>query len=202
MNYEDYKFARDKAWRVLLEGEVAALPVQVSALCTRYGFLLRSYERGAEWVKAMGLEEQFNLCDGFTVYRGGTYYILYNDRLSSAGRIRFTIAHELGHIFLCHLALDQFSLRNREPEPEDDPAEQAANVFASRLLAPACVLHALGAVTPERIAELCDISLKAAQFRAGRMGVLEQRGRFGASPLERQVLAQFAGFIARSHGAF
>ena len=196
MNYEDYKFARDKAWSILLEGEVAALPVQVSALCTRYGFSLRSYGKGAAWIESAGLTAQRGVCDGFTVHQGGRYYIFYNETLASAGRIRFTIAHELGHIFLCHLAPGQFSLRNREPEPEDDPAEQAANVFASRLLAPACVLHALGAVTPERIAALCDISLKAAQFRAGRMGVLEQRGRFGTSPLERQVMVRFAGFIA------
>lgn len=55
---------------------------------------------------------------------------------------------------------------NREPEMGDNNLEHQANVFSSRFLAPACMLHALKADTPEKIAALCDISLQSAQFRA------------------------------------
>ena len=89
----------------------------------------------------------------------------------------------------------QHQLVNREPDPKDNPIEQAANVFASRLLAPACVLWALDAKTPEQIAALCQISLQAATFRAERMALLYERGKFLASPLERQVYHQFANYI-------
>ena len=199
MNYDDYKRARDLSWRVLLDTGTRELPVKASRICGAYGVTLRSYQAGAPLIRELGLEAQCGTSDGFTVCSGGRCYVFYNME-QSAGRVRFTIAHELGHVLLGHLGDGEHTVYNREPSPADAPAEHTANVFASRLLAPACVLHALGAVTPEQIAAACDISLAAARFRAGRMGVLEQRGKYGASPLERQVLAQFQPYIDRVTG--
>lgn len=194
MNYDDYKKARDLSWKVLLETGTNDLPVKVSRICGAYGVTLRSYEAGAPMIRAMDLEAQCGVSDGFTVRIGERSYVFYNAE-QPPGRVRFTIAHELGHILLGHLSDGEHTVYNREPSPEDAPEEHTANVFASRLLAPACVLHALGAVTPEQIAAACDISLAAARFRSGRMGVLEQRGKYGASPLERQVMTQFQPYI-------
>ena len=73
--------------------------------------------------------------------------------------------------------------------------EQAANVFASRLLAPACVLWGCGVRTPEEIAALCRISYQAARFRAERMELLYRRGRFLTSPMERELYERFLPFI-------
>lgn len=199
MNYDDYKRSRDLSWRVLLDTGTRELPVKVSRICVAYGVTLRSYQAGASLIRELGLEAQCGASDGFTVRSGGRCYAFYNME-QSAGRVRFTIAHELGHILLGHLGDGEHTVYNREPSPEDTPAEHTANVFASRLLAPACVLHALGTVTPEQIAAVCDISLAAAWFRAGRMGVLEQRSKYGASPLERKVLAQFQSYIDRITG--
>lgn len=199
MNYDDYKQARDLSWRALLDTGTNALPVKVSRICGAYGVTLRSYQAGAPLIRELGLEAQCEVSDGFTVRSGGRCYVFYNAE-QTPGRVRFTIAHELGHVLLGHLGDGEHTVYNREPSPEDDPEEHTANVFASRLLAPACVLHALGAVTPEQIAAACDISLAAARFRAGRMGVLEQRGKYGTSPLERQVLAQFQPYIDRVTG--
>ena len=196
MNYDEYKQARDLSWRVLLDTGTRELPVKISRTCGAYGVTLRSYQAGAPLIRALGLTAQCEVSDGFSVRSGGRYLAFYNGT-QPPGRVRFTIAHELGHVLLGHLGDGQHTVYNREPSPADAPEEQAANVFASRLLAPACVLHALGIVTPEQIAAACDISLTAARFRAGRMGVLEQRGKFGASPLERQVLEQFWTYIDR-----
>lgn len=199
MNYDDYKRARDLSWRVLLDTGTRELPVKASRICYAYGVTLRSYQAGAPLIRELGLGAQCGASDGFTVRSGERCYAFYNAE-QTPGRVRFTIAHELGHILLGHLGDGEYTVCNREPSPADAPEEHAANVFASRLLAPACVLHALGAVTPEQIASACDISLAAAWFRAGRMGVLEQRGKYGASPLERQVLAQFRPYIDRITG--
>lgn len=196
MNYDDYKRARDLSWRVLLNTGTWELPVKVSRICRGYGVTLRSYQVGAPLIRELGLEAQCDISDGFTVRSGDRCYVFYNME-QPPGRVRFTIAHELGHVLLCHLGDGEHTVYNRESSSEDAPEEHTANVFASRLLAPACVLHALGAVTPEQIAAVCDISMAAARFRAGRMGVLEQRGKYGASPLERQVLAQFQPYIDR-----
>ena len=196
MNYDDYKRARDLSWRVLLNTGTRELPVKVSRICRGYGVTLRSYQVGAPLIRELGLEAQCDISDGFTVRSGNRCYVFYNME-QPPGRVRFTIAHELGHVLLGHLGDGEHTVYNRESSSENAPEEHTANVFASRLLAPACVLHALGAVTPEQIAAVCDISMAAARFRAGRMGMLEQRGKYGASPLERQVLAQFQPYIDR-----
>ena len=195
MNYDDYKRARDLSWRVLLNTGTRELPVKVSRICRGYGVTLRSYQVGAPLIRELGLEAQCDISDGFTVRSGDRCYVFYNME-QPPGRVRFTIAHELGHVLLGHLGDGEHTVYNQDAS-EDASEEHTANVFASRLLAPACVLHALGAVTPEQIAAVCDISMAAARFRAGRMGVMEQRGKYGASPLERQVLAQFQPYIDR-----
>ena len=67
--------------------------------------------------------------------------------------------------------------------------------FASRLLAPACVLWGCGVRSAEDIERLCDISRAAAEFRWSRMQELYRRQRFLTSPLERLVYAQFEDYI-------
>ena len=181
MNYSDYKASRDLSWRVLINENIRELPVRVGQLCNQMGIQVRYYS-----------PEDDN--DGFSTIINGKAWIFVSDQVSQE-RQRFTAAHELGHILLGHVG--HYELVNREPSQKDNPIEQAANVFASRLLAPACVLWALDARTPEQIAALCRISHQSASFRAERMSILYERNKFLASPLERQVYEQFRGFIQK-----
>lgn len=195
MNYRDYKTARDLSWNVLIQFGISKLPVKVSNICKQNRCRLYSYAEGICHIKAFRLEAQCEKSDGFSTLYAGNYYIFYNSNMT-IGRIRFTIAHEIGHILFGHLKTHgSFTTKNREPNPTDAPEEQMANVFASRLLAPACVLNALDATTPEQIAALCDISLQSATYRAERMGTLRSRQKFGTSPLEREVYQQFIPYI-------
>ena len=194
MEYSQYKQARDAAWEILIRCNVQELPVRVSGGCSKLGFALYSYEHGAKLIELFGLKQQCLICDGFTKLSHGKYYVFYNEQ-NPPPRIRFTIAHEIGHIVLGHLHAEGITTANREPNISDSPIEFQANIFASRLLAPACVLHALNAVTPEQIAELCDISLTSASFRAERMNLLNRRNKYGLSPLERKAQNQFERFI-------
>ena len=197
LNYRNYQRARDAAWRILIDCGVDRLPVETVALCGKLGCRLYSYEAGRRLIQAFRLERQAGAADGFTVMHRGVPYVFYNGK-TTAGRQRFTVAHELGHIVLGHLGESEHSTRNREPAQDDAPEETQANQFAARLLAPACVLHALQALTPKEISALCGISMQAACFRAERMCELEARGRFLQHPLEREVMAQFEAFV-RSH---
>ncbi len=184
MDYREYKISRDLAWKILINEHIKELPIMIAQLCRNMGIQVRLYHPTDD-------------NDGFsTIIHGRARIFVSKD--CSPERQRFTVAHELGHIMLGHVG--KYQLINREPSAKDNPIEQAANVFASRLLAPACVLWALDARSPEQIAQLCQISYQAASFRADRIALLYARGKFLSSPLEREVYGQFGDFIRKKKG--
>lgn len=197
MNYSKYKQSRDLSWQILIDHNIVELPVKVSQICRAMNIKLVKYSDGYKYIA--DFENHALNTDGFT-FRNT---IFYNDECST-GRQRFTVAHELGH----NLLHDGKGLYNREPSPNDNPIEQEANVFASRLLAPACVLWGLGVTDSRQIAELCNISIQSAEFRMERMKELYQREQefirnrgkscFLMSPFERKVYEQFNAYI-QSH---
>lgn len=201
MDYNNYKNSRDISWQILIQQNITELPVSVKRICKSMGIRCLSYNRANKLLTASGLSHHCEDADGFTFGN----VIFYNDTECNRQRQRFTIAHELGHIVLGHTK----SLCNREPDSRDDPKETAANVFAARLLAPACVLWGCGVVNPEQIATLCDISQISAEFRMDRLRQLYERDRhflkerghscFLMHPLERQVYAQFEHYITNHH---
>ncbi|TFE30804.1 ImmA/IrrE family metallo-endopeptidase [Cohnella luojiensis] len=93
------------------------------------------------------------------------YMILYNDTVKSAGHIRFTIAHELGHYILKHhQKIDrEIIARNPVAKHQYELIEKEANCFARALLAPPHVLNALGQLDAHRVSELCHLSYPAAE---------------------------------------
>lgn len=209
MNYNDYKKARDLSWLVLMEMKIKELPVVVSRICKAYGIRLLSYESGIDIIRLLKHEKTRIISDGFTACHNSQIFIFYNGN-ATPERNRFTVAHELGHIFLGHIKRrdGEFTTINREPSSNDNPLEQQANVFASRLLAPACVLHELNITMPNDISKLCHISLTAAKYRSERIQLLNERekdfkksrGRsnYGLSPLERHVSEQFKDYIDKN----
>lgn len=180
MNYGKYKQARNASWQCLIDYNIDSLPVKVSRIANQTDIVLLKNS-------AVNLLHQNE--SGITLMQDDKLYIVYADE-QSPQRCRFTIAHELGHIFLGHLFKE-----NGNGFATTDDAEHSANVFARDLLAPACVLHELHATNAAAIANLCDISLEAATYRAERMAELERRNAFYLHPLERRVKEQFADFI-------
>ena len=194
MNYENYKKSRNAAWEILLSCGVDRLPVDLNVISRHLGVRVYAYSRSRNLLEDAGLAEVAERVSGLTFYIRDQPVILYNDA-ESPQRIRFTIGHELGHIVLGHVQPGGHTRQNREPQPGDDPMEQAANRFAADLLAPACVLWGLDLHRAEDIAEVCKISIQAARFRAERMEILYQRNKFLLHPLERAVYQQFEQYI-------
>lgn len=171
MHYKDYQYARGVAWRILIDCHITSLPIRMADVCCRLGIRLRSMPPGDER-------------DGVSFYADDIPYIGLNPARTTARR-RFTAAHELGHILLGHTGKAAISGAD----------EQAADIFAVRLLAPACVLWGCQVRTADDIQQLCGISRQAAAIRMERMRLLYQRGAFLTSPLEQQVYRQFLPYI-------
>ncbi len=183
MVYGRYKGIRNAAWQTLIDFNVTQLPVHVMRIAKTAGIRVLKNEQ------VQMLSD--NQC-GLSILTDAQWFVIYDETMSVT-RKRFTIAHELGHIFLGHALKEGFHARQFEgAHPED---EQEANMYAIRLLVPACVLWGLNLHTPEEIANACAISLSSAQWRAKRMEELYRRNRFLTAPLERKVYQQFESFI-------
>lgn len=192
MIYSYYKYSRNLAWEILIKENICSLPVRMSALCRQMGIPVYYYEPADN-------------NDGCSTIVNGQPAIFVSS-LTSVERQRFTCAHELGHILSGDVG--KYKLVNREPSPADNPVESRANVFASRLLAPAIVLHEMNVQSAAEISEICGISQTAARIRFERLKLLRARNAdfirergypcFGMSELERQVLRQFEPYIKQN----
>lgn len=188
MIYGRYKKVRDAVWQLFVDFNIGTMPINVVEIASAAG------------IKVLKNSDVNVLHDGeagASITDGTLWYIVYDDT-NSKQRIRFTIAHELAHIFLGHELISGYHARTiNKSKPE---VETEADVFASRLLAPACVIWGLGLRSAIDIAKLCDISVQAAEIRASRMETLYARNKFLVSPLERKAFEQFAGFIEKYNG--
>lgn len=200
--YKQYKNARDIAWKVLLDFEISTLPVSLNKVFKGLEIKVHTYQAGMQLIKDLNMTKNLEY-DGFSVYWNGQWYVFYDHTILPKERTRFTLAHELGHILLGHRLRTQettfgrvrYTVKNDGEMNAADMLEFEANIFASRLLAPAIVLHDLEITEAEAIAALCGLSYTAARHRVDRMKILNERNKYGYSPYERQVHALFKNFI-------
>ena len=186
----NYKHSRDAAWQMLIKNKVSSLPVSVDKICRGEGLRLLSYSKGMELIEKLKLEENAKGNDAFSFGR-----MIFYDQTKSIERQRFSIAHELGHYVL-------------DDGTDGDEREREADIFASRLLAPLCVLHYIGVSSASEISELCKISRSAAEIRMRRLIEIRERdaemlrrtgrGCFLISPLEREVYRRFKRYILKA----
>ena len=143
----DYDRPIAESITVLADSGITDFPVNLKKIQRAYRnlFIIRSY---SNLMTAHGFSREYcieNLRseDGATVGSGhGTYIIYYNDE-KSRSRNRFTIAHEMGHIFMGHFDSHGTVLgTNSEMDNvEYQFLENEANCFARNLLCP--VVHVL-----------------------------------------------------------
>lgn len=195
-SYNNYKIARDKAWRNLIKYKINSLPVDVLDVCKKAGVGVYTYVNGKSILEDYRIQINTEN-EGFTTKINGKYVIFYNDTITPKSRIIFTIAHEMGHIALGH-ARTGVTIWNRGEQAEPAPEETQANIFASRLLAPACVIKEMDIHTAEELQEITGLSYTAAKIRLERLNQLRARDKFYLSPLEKEVKSNFEKFI-RDH---
>lgn len=147
-HYPDYHRAARLAYRTLLKLRINKLPVDILGICRRC--------KNTKVMTFWEAEKEFSDYVGF-LYGGGPSesaftlrtmidgamcnLILYNDdtMFNSVQRLRFSLAHELGHIVL------------GQREENSVMYEIEANCFAQHLLCPAPVVEALNLCDESRI---------------------------------------------------
>lgn len=180
----NYSKAENAAHQLLLINNVDKLPVKVKKLSKRFSNLrIKSYSWFANKT-GMTIED---VCDFANSNEGCCYFkkssneylILYNDTVENKGRIRWTIAHELGHFMLKHNETSNRTTLGRSTlsESEYEVFEKEANCFARELLAPPTVIIKLGKVSIFDIQNLCDMSIEAAKNVISFLNTGQEMGR-------------------------
>lgn len=188
MYYAVYKGIRDSAWKCLLDFHLDTLPIDVLKI-TR--------DAGIHVIRNSMVNDLLPGERGKAYYNGIKWIIIYDD-LQPTVVSRFTVAHELGHIFLGH-ELQRLKYADVEEFKRKPKSEQQADQFALRLLCPACVLCGLDLHSPDEISEICRVPHDIAKIRAERMELLYERNKFLISPLEREVYENFEEFIKKKN---
>lgn len=185
MFYGSYRNLRNGAWQCLIDCQINHLPIDILQIARTADIrVIRN-----SLVADLQPGEQ-----GKSYFNGSHWFIIYDDSLPTV-EARFTIAHELGHIFLGHdLTYAKFS--SAKEFESSDKSEQQADMFAIRLLCPACLLWSLELHSAEQISEVCRIPLWVAEPRAKRMKTLLRRNCFLKDPLEQRLYEGFKPFVA------
>lgn len=151
----------------LLESKQDSLPIDVEALYEPGKYLIFDAEK-AEEIAKMSIPIDFwdnDTADAFTCFYNGLYITIYKNKGRTPQRIRFSKAHELGHIVLKHFTEfeqpDSYSIHRSKIY---QVLEREADMFAAELLAPTPVLKELNMFDVYHIQTLCDISSAAADI--------------------------------------
>ncbi|MFD2442530.1 ImmA/IrrE family metallo-endopeptidase [Bacillus sp. CGMCC 1.16607] len=134
----------------------------ITALCERLGIIIAFSEMENEKI------------DACTVYYSGRPYILLNKERLSSVRLRFNIAHELGHILL-HSTYAEKEVNDKSKHKR---IEQEANRFASSFLMPESTLvpelSSSGLDYLLILKEHWKVSVQAIIYRAEELGVFRE----------------------------
>lgn len=133
---------------LFIKYDVKCIPISGFELASKMGIKVIPYSYFSEEKQKLLLKRSE---DGFFVEKtDNEFYIYYNDT-KNYGRVNNTILHEIGHIVLEHTE-------------ESELAEAEVNFFAKYALVPPVLVHKLEINSPDRIAELFDVSTQASCY--------------------------------------
>lgn len=183
------------AWDILIQQKIKALPVDVLSLAEQNNIKVISYDTFCDYYNT----DTDTLCkshsyDGFTICLQGKFVIVINQEQKCAERRRWTIMHELSHIFLGHLHPIEGAVINRSAGYALD---KYADRLTSRILAPAVVLQYCGVSSPLEVQKLCGLSQQASEYRYKDLLTYRQNNKFLTNDKEVQVFLQFSKFISQ-----
>lgn len=163
-----YGYCVKKACEFLEEFEINSYPIDVISLINRQKWGLTAYSELMELYNC----DRDTVCrclrsiDGYSQQDADNVSIAYNDDASYGDRIRFTLMHEIGHIYLKHFIDFDLTLLHREPTvAEYKVLENEANAFARNVLAPISMVNQLKDKSFENVSHSFGITHDASVTR-------------------------------------
>lgn len=153
MNNNRKEFIRQTAYNILKKMEIKIFPFSIYDLINQFNEVkLFSFSKITPIIRDISNKKittntfpDFIGSDEAITYQkeNSNYITIYNDDISqkTPQRIRFTLAHELGHVILGHFKNDNCYLgRNSISDDEHSEMESEADFFATELLAPKTII--------------------------------------------------------------
>ena len=203
-----YSYARQRAYKLLCELGIDRLPIDPWAIANVLPnvHVLKWTELRDNCHQADPLSIDEEGADAKTQHIRGSddYLVVYDDRVLSPGRIRWTVAHEIGHIVLGHLvSFDATALcRGSLTEAEYYVLEREADCFAVNLLAPMTILNRIPSVkTAYDYMEMCELSEEASKNCLEELSMLKSGKRIPFPTKEEDTLFRhFFRFLNEVNG--
>ncbi|MEG0230298.1 MAG: ImmA/IrrE family metallo-endopeptidase, partial [Oscillospiraceae bacterium] len=154
--------------QILINSKISSLPVDIFTVSKYLNIkvLPFSYIRKFEYeYPPVKNKKLASFCDknpfGFAIKLNNLNLIFY-DEFQPSDQTRWTIAHEIAHIILCHTENQVNSIPLKENKKSIFDIE--ADDFAAKLLCPFIVAHFCTVTSPKEIKQLSQISLSASQI--------------------------------------
>jgi Zn-dependent peptidase ImmA (M78 family) len=135
-------------------------PLDVVSLVKKLGIMLRFEPMGDEDSGLLAKDKEGN-------------WFMHINSLHHPNRQRFTIAHELGHLFLHGDVRDEFADKIFFRNNQLDKDETEANIYAAQLLMPKKLFSAYISDTSSKVEDIANhfqVSSLAVRYRAKTLG--------------------------------
>ena len=166
-----YKYIHHLVNDIYINHKIHSFPININnIICSLKNYKIKILSYSTVMKKYKLTEEEvldmLTSKDGCSVCSKGRHVIYYNDlgRFPHS-RIRWTIAHELGHILCGHFENNKTKVSQTEllSDEEYKIMEKEADYFAAMLLAHPKILVGIDVKTAYEIEKFCNISKKASK---------------------------------------
>lgn len=166
----DRDYAIRRAREFIFESNINRLPIDPFAIYEQHGWHLFTWKEARQilgdpdplLLKKYGAEARTSIPRG-----SSEVLTVYDSSITPKTRIRWTLAHEIGHIELGHLYNHQETALSRSglTHSKHKVLEDEAHLFAAEFLAPIAMVRITGCRSPVDIMKLFKISQQAAANR-------------------------------------
>lgn len=173
------------------ECEIHSYPIDCFEICRKLHYVVRKYSDldFDDYLKALDLSaDSFSRVEQNPITGMNEYVIYYNESIGDMRRIRWSIFHEIGHIYLGH-----------HDHPDDslyDLEEAEANMFARYASAPCPLVHMAKCECDYDVAEKFDLSDSASHWAFVSFQNWMAYGPREFEPFEKEMLQLFKLAIA------